>query len=79
MNMPLFVNDIKAIGCSCECVCASRNKLGDLTEYLKKKEFDLIAVDYTFLGVLTGVTSQIQLSTGLNFPVSSCPVKIEVR
>ena len=48
MNMPLFVNDIKAIGCSCECVCASRNKLGDLTRYLKKKEFDLIAVDYTF-------------------------------
>ena len=48
MNMPLFVNDIKALGCSFECVCAARNKLNDLTEYIKKKKFDLIAVDYTF-------------------------------
>ncbi|HTZ11265.1 MAG TPA: hypothetical protein VMD04_02655 [Candidatus Margulisiibacteriota bacterium] len=48
MNMPLFVNDIKALGCDCECVCASRSKLGDLIGYLKKKKFDLFAVDYIF-------------------------------
>ena len=48
MNMPLFVNDIKAIGCSFECICASRSKLGNLIKYLNKKQFDLIAVDYTF-------------------------------
>ena len=48
MNMPLFVNDVKALGCSFECICAARNKLGDLTIYLKKKKFDLIAVDYNF-------------------------------
>ena len=48
MNMPLFVDDVKALGCSFECICAARNKLGDLVEYLKKKKFDLIAVDYTF-------------------------------
>ena len=30
MNMPLFVNDIKALGCSFECICAARGKLGDL-------------------------------------------------
>ena len=48
MNMPLFVNDIKALGCSFECICAARNKLRDLIKYLKKKQFDLFAVDYTF-------------------------------
>ncbi|MCX5697231.1 MAG: hypothetical protein NTU54_04610 [Candidatus Omnitrophica bacterium] len=48
MNMPLFVNDIKALGCGFECICASRSKLEDLIKYLKKKKFDLIAVDYTF-------------------------------
>jgi len=48
MNMPLFVDDIKALGCSFECICAARSKLGDLTKYLKKKKFDLIALDYTF-------------------------------
>jgi len=48
MNMPLFVNDIKAIGCSFECICASRSKLGNLIKYLNKKQFDFIAVDYTF-------------------------------
>ena len=48
MNMPLFVEDIKALGCSFECICAARNKLGDLISYIKKKQFDLIAVDYTF-------------------------------
>jgi len=48
MNMPLFVNDIKALGCSFECICASRSKLGDLTEYISNKQFDLIALDYTF-------------------------------
>ena len=48
MNMPLFVNDIKTLGCSFECICAARNKLSDLIGYLKKKEFDLFAVDYTF-------------------------------
>lgn len=48
MNMPLFVNDIKALGCSFECICAARNKLSDLIEYVKKKKFDLFAVDYTF-------------------------------
>ena len=48
MNMPLFVNDIKALGCSFKCICASRNKLNDLIEYIKKEQFDLIAVDYTF-------------------------------
>ena len=48
MNMPLFVNDIKALGCSFECICASRNKLNDVIEYLKNKKFDLFAVDYTF-------------------------------
>ncbi len=48
MNMPLFVNDIKALGCSFECICAARSKLGDLIKYLKKKKFDLFAVDYTF-------------------------------
>ena len=48
MNMPLFVNDIKDLGCSFECICAARSKLGDLIKYLKKKKFDLIAVDYTF-------------------------------
>ena len=48
MNMPLFVNDIRAQGDNFECICASRSKLGDLTKYLKKKKFDLIAVDYTF-------------------------------
>jgi len=48
MNMPLFVEDIKALGCSFECICAARNKLGDLIGYIKKKQFDLIALDYTF-------------------------------
>jgi len=48
MNMPLFVNDIEDIGCSFECICAARSKLGDLIKYIKKKQFDLIAVDYTF-------------------------------
>jgi len=48
MNMPLFVEDIKALGCSFECICASRNKLRELIRYIKKKQFDLIAVDYTF-------------------------------
>ncbi|MGA2775397.1 MAG: hypothetical protein ABSE81_04990 [Candidatus Omnitrophota bacterium] len=48
MNMPLFVHDIKALGCSFECICAAHNKLNDLIEYIKKKKFDLIAVDYTF-------------------------------
>jgi radical SAM superfamily enzyme YgiQ (UPF0313 family) len=48
MNMPLFVNDIEALGCSFECICAARTKLNDLIKYLKKKRFDLIAVDYTF-------------------------------
>lgn len=48
MNMPLFVNDIKALGCSFECICASCSKLGDLIKYLKKNKFDLFAVDYTF-------------------------------
>ncbi|MCX5704494.1 MAG: hypothetical protein NTZ92_00255 [Candidatus Omnitrophica bacterium] len=48
MNMPLFVSDIKAQGYSFECICASRSKLRDLIKYLKKKKFDLIAVDYTF-------------------------------
>jgi hypothetical protein len=48
MNMPLFVDDIKTLGCSFECICAARSKLGDLIKYLKKKKFDLIAVDYTF-------------------------------
>ena len=48
MNMPLFVEDVKALGCSVECVCAARNKLQDLLKYLRNKKFDLIAVDYTF-------------------------------
>ena len=48
MNMPLFVEDIKELGCSFECVCASRGKLGGLIKHLKKNKFDLIAVDYTF-------------------------------
>ena len=48
MNMPLFVDDIKPIGCSFECICVARSKTGDLIKYLKKKKFDLIAVDYTF-------------------------------
>lgn len=48
MNMPLFVDDIKELGCDFECICASRDKLNDLTRYLKKKKFDLIALDYTF-------------------------------
>jgi len=48
MNMPLFVDDIKELGCSFECICASRAKLGDLIKYLKKNKFDLIALDYTF-------------------------------
>jgi len=48
MNMPLFVNDIKAHGCSFECICAARSKLRDLVTYLKKKNFDLFAVDYPF-------------------------------
>ena len=48
MNMPLFVNDIKALGCSFECMCVARNKLSDLIKYVKKKKFDLFAVDYTF-------------------------------
>jgi radical SAM superfamily enzyme YgiQ (UPF0313 family) len=48
MNMPLFVEDVKALGCSFECVCAARNKLGGLIKYIKKKQFDLIALDYTF-------------------------------
>ncbi|MDP1853292.1 MAG: hypothetical protein Q8L26_03710 [Candidatus Omnitrophota bacterium] len=48
MNMPLFVDDIKALGCSFECICAARNKLRDLIKYIKKRRFDLIAVDYTF-------------------------------
>ena len=48
MNMPLFVHDVEALGCGCECICASRSKLGDLIKYLKKNKFDLIAVDYTF-------------------------------
>jgi len=44
MNMPLFVNDIKALGCGFECICAARDKLNDLIEYIKKKKFDLINV-----------------------------------
>ena len=48
MNMPLFVNDIKDLGCSSECICVARSKLADLIKYLRKKKFDLIAVDYTF-------------------------------
>lgn len=48
MNMPLFVEDVKAIGCSFECICAAHSKLGDLIKYLDKKQFDLIALDYTF-------------------------------
>lgn len=48
MNMPLFVEDIKALGCSFECICAARNKLQDLARYLKKRHFDLFAVDYIF-------------------------------
>jgi hypothetical protein len=42
MNMPLFVDDIKDIGCSFECICAACSKLGDLIKYLKKKKFDLL-------------------------------------
>jgi len=48
MNMPLFVEDILKLGCSFECICASRAKLEDLIEDLKPKRFDLIALDYTF-------------------------------
>ena len=48
MNMPLFVEDVNALGCGFECICASRNKLWDLIKCIKKKQFDLIAVDYTF-------------------------------
>lgn len=48
MNMPLFIHDVKELGCSFECICAARNKLEDLIKYLMKKRFDLIAVDYTF-------------------------------
>jgi radical SAM superfamily enzyme YgiQ (UPF0313 family) len=48
MNMPLFVDDIRVLGYGFECICAARNKLNDLSEYLKNKRFDLIAVDYTF-------------------------------
>lgn len=48
MNMPLFVDDVKSFGCSCECICVSRGKLEGLIIYLKKKSFDLIAVDYSF-------------------------------
>ncbi|MCX5712034.1 MAG: hypothetical protein NTY47_03050, partial [Candidatus Omnitrophica bacterium] len=48
MNMPLFVEDVSALGCRYECICVSRAKLGDLIKYLKNKRFDLIAVDYSF-------------------------------
>lgn len=48
MNMPLFVDDIKVLGCSFECICASRHKLNDLIGYIKKEKFDLFAIDYTF-------------------------------
>ena len=43
MNMPLFVNDIKAIGCDCEAICAAINELDDFFAYIKNKKFDLIA------------------------------------
>ncbi|HNX80527.1 MAG TPA: hypothetical protein PKL77_00070 [Candidatus Omnitrophota bacterium] len=48
MNMPLFVHDIHELGCTFECICASRSRLEDLTTYLKHKHFDLFALDYTF-------------------------------
>jgi hypothetical protein len=48
MNMPLFVRDIKAMGCDFECICVAINKLKDLKIYIRKKKFDLIAVDYIF-------------------------------
>jgi len=48
MNMPLFVNDIKAIGCDFDCICISINKLSDLIKHVKKTKFDLIAIDYIF-------------------------------
>ena len=48
MSMPLFIEDIRGLGCSFECICVARNKLKDLIKYLKNKQFDLIALDYTF-------------------------------
>lgn len=48
MNMPLFVTDIKAIGCNFECICVANKKLEDLLVYIKGKRYDLIALDYIF-------------------------------
>ncbi|MDP2912214.1 MAG: hypothetical protein Q8N76_07790 [Candidatus Omnitrophota bacterium] len=68
MNMPLFVNDIKDIGCNVECICASASRLSDFARYIKKKKFDLIAVDHAFpivfLNELKRIFPEAKLVTG---------------
>ena len=48
LNMPLFVNDIKSLGCDVECLCANLYKLEDFITHIQGKKFDLVAVDYVF-------------------------------
>jgi tetratricopeptide (TPR) repeat protein len=46
MNMPLFVKDIKDLGCNVECICVNGNKSEEFIEYFKYQKINLLATDY---------------------------------
>ncbi|MFC1632325.1 hypothetical protein ACFL2I_07205 [Candidatus Omnitrophota bacterium] len=68
MNMPLFVTDIKNIGCAFECICISETGLACLLRHLKKVKFDLVAIDcsfpITFINKLKEICPDTKLVTG---------------
>lgn len=46
MNMPLFIKDIKDLGCTVECICVNVNQPEEFIEYFRYNKFDLLATDY---------------------------------
>jgi len=55
MNMPLFVKDIKDLGCKVDCMCVNKDNLEELIKYSKDQKFDLLAIDYMFYSIIARI------------------------
>ncbi len=46
MNMPLFVPDLRGIGCEVECVCLHQSQIRLLPEILERRPIDLLGLEH---------------------------------
>ncbi len=48
MNMPLFVDDLRGIGCAVDCACVAQSRFSAAVPYLARKNYRVIFFDYLF-------------------------------